>query len=121
MIGEKTANRLIAWGWIAGLILGGLTAVDAALKLGGLNGYNFIDAAIILGLAYGTYRKSRIGAGLAAAYYAVNQIIRFSMTHAAAPSASVIATIAIFGSAYLSGMIGTFALHGRKDVAQARA
>ena len=105
------ARRLIACGWIVGLVLGGLTIIGALFNLGGLNIYNLIDAAIILGLAYGTYRGSRICAGLALLYFAINQMARLRMAHAPGMSARVTVTIAVLGGAYLAGVIGTFALN----------
>ena len=113
-MGEKMARRLIRCGWIVGAILGGLTIFGSLFNLGGLNIYNLIDAVMILGLAYGTYRGSRICAGLALFYYALNQTAQLRMAHAPGMNMGVIATVVVFSAAYLAGVVGTFALHSSR-------
>ncbi len=110
---EKMARRLIACAWIVGTILGGLTIIGALFNLGGLNTYNLVDAAIILGVAYGTYRGSRICAGLGLLYYAFNQMARLRMAHAPEMNIGVITIVTLFCAAYIAGLVGTFALHSR--------
>ena len=114
MIEEKTAKWMIACGWIAAASSGLLTAILAYNRTGGLNPLNLIDAALLLGLAYGIYRKSRLCALSALLYYAANQIIRLKMIPASVPMASLLVPIAIFVGAYLLGVAGTFVWHGQR-------
>ncbi len=118
---ETMARRLIACGWIVGAILGGLTVLGSLFNLGGLNIFNLLDAAIMLGLAYGTYRTSRICAVLALLYYAFNQMARLRMAHAATMNIGVIATVTVFCAAYIAGLVGTFAVHSHERSRNAAA
>ncbi|HVN90009.1 MAG TPA: hypothetical protein VMT61_09360 [Candidatus Binataceae bacterium] len=113
------ARRLITCGWIVGSILGVLTILGSLFNLGGLNIFNLIDAAIMLGLAYGTYRTSRICAVLALAYYAFNQMARLRMAHASSMHIGVIATVTVFCAAYIAGVVGTFGLRSNGGAAKA--
>lgn len=79
----EDASRATRHAAIAGTISGGMTIVLAlvAVAQGGalLNGlvdaWAFLDGAILLGLAYGTYRKSRASAVGLLGYYLLNQVL----------------------------------------------
>lgn len=111
MISEKTALSFIAAGWITAGLSGLLTAILAYQSAASLNPTNFIDAVILLGLAYGILRKSRLCAILALAYYLVNQIVRVKLLHGGVPMGGLLAGVAIFVTLYALSIVGTFAWH----------
>ena len=69
VIDETMAERMVACGWIAAAIAGLATLVFSLTSSYGLTHYNLVDAALLFGLAYGIYRRSRICAVLALAYH----------------------------------------------------
>lgn len=111
MIGEKTTFWLIAAGWLTAGLSGLLTAFLAYRNAANLNPANFIDAAILLALAYGIFRKSRICAILALLYYVVNQIARVELLHGGIPLGGLLLGVAIFVILYGLSIVGTFVWH----------
>jgi len=111
MISEKTAFWFTTAGWIAALFTGVLTAVIAWRGVANLHRINLIDAGILLVLAYGIFRKSRICAILALAYYVVNQVARLRMPHESIQAGGLVFGIALFVTLYSLGVVGTFAFH----------
>jgi hypothetical protein len=117
MIGEKTAFWFITVGWITAGLSGLLTAFLAYRRVADLSWINFIDAGILLALAIGIYRKSRICAILALAYYLINQVARVRLLHGARPMGGLILGVGIFVALYTLGIVGTFAWHrARSDL-----
>ena len=108
MIGEKTTFWLIAAGWLTAGLSGLLTAFLAYRNAANLNPANFIDAAILLALAYGIFRKSRICATLALLYYVASQVLLVRMLHGAMTLGGLLQA-ALFTTLCLMGIVGTFA------------
>jgi hypothetical protein len=114
MIGERTAFWFITIGWITAAISGLLTAFLAWKSAASLGPANFVDAALLLGLAYGIFRKSRVCAILALIYYLINQAARVRLLHGAIAPGDLLIGATIFISLYAIGIIGTFAWHRRE-------
>jgi hypothetical protein len=107
-MGEKATFWFITVAWIAAGLSGLLTGFFAYQSAAHLNPANFVDAALLLGFAYGIFRKSRICAILWLAYYVIDQIALLTIMHAAVTPDGLAGT-AIFVMLCLMGVIGTFA------------
>ena len=105
------AERMVACGWIAGAIAGLATLIFSLTSSYGLTHYNLVDAALLFGLAYGIYRRSRICAVLALAYHILNRLMIF-YGHDVPPIAIVLTLM--FAGLYVLGVIGTFVHHARR-------
>ena len=106
---DKTIARLIACGWIAAAAAGLLTAVMIAF--GSLPKLSLLDAAALLGLAYGIRRRSRVCAVLALIYHIANRGLVY--LHVAHVPPAIVAGDLVFVTLYIFGVAGTFAAHSR--------
>jgi hypothetical protein len=112
VIDEKMTERMVACGWIAAAIAG-LITLGLSLNGGlGLTRLNLVDAALLLGLAYGIYRHSRTCALLVFFYHVGNRAFIYS--HAQHVPAAIVAADLIFAALYVLGIVGTFAHHARR-------
>jgi hypothetical protein len=98
--------------WVAGIISTALTAVMVVLamsgaQVAGFTAWEAIDVALMAGLTYGIYRKSRICAVLMFVYFVASKIMM--AMDGSASGGFVMA--AIFAWFYGQGMVGTFAYH----------
>ncbi len=109
MIDEKLTRIFIACGWIAAVIAGFFTTLCVMTGCFGLNKYNIVDMALLFGLAYGVYRRSRTCAVLLLAYDVASQAMLFRLGHQ--PSAVALVSAGVFFTAYALGVIGTFVAH----------
>jgi serine/threonine-protein kinase len=112
MIDDATAARFVKCGWIAAAFAGALTAICAFLRIYGLNGFNFVDAALLLGMAYGIYRGSRVCAIIALIYDLLSQA--FLLTHGRSLNFIGLFSTIAFVVLYTLGVVGTFAMHSRR-------
>jgi serine/threonine-protein kinase len=109
--------------WIAGCISAGITIVFTLASMFGnqsilkLDAWAFIDVVIILGLAYGVYRKSRTCAILMLAFFAFNKIVMWM--DAGKPTGLLMALI--FFWFYAQGIVGTVRFHRWKRSAAENA
>ena len=100
----------------AGIFSGGITALACvgAVLLGhpvlGLDAWGFVDVALILGLTFGIYKKSRTCALIMFVYFVGTKILQIVTTQAY----SGLILGLIFSYLYLMGMIGTFQYHKLK-------
>ena len=99
--------------WIAGLISAAVTVIFvliaiAGTSLLGMSAYQFIDVALILGLTFGIYKKSRICAVLMLAYFVWAKVVLIQQGHAKGVGLFMAVVFFYF---YLQGVIGTFAYH----------
>lgn len=99
-------------GWVAGIISGCVTLAVTLLAISGTSILNFsawelIDVALIFGLTFGIYKKSRTCAVLMLSYFIISKIIIMAETG----SPSGIALALVFLYYYFQGMIGTFQYH----------
>ncbi len=109
MIDEKLTRIFITCGWIAAVIAGFFTTLCVMTGCFGLNKYNIVDMALLFGLAYGVYRRSRTCAVLLLAYDVASQAMLFRLGHQ--PSAVALVSAGVFFTAYALGVIGTFVAH----------
>jgi hypothetical protein len=98
--------------WVAGLISAGITLVFTLLavsgtRLIGFGAWQLLDVALILALAFGIYRKSRVCAIVMFVYFVASKIMLISQTG----NASGIVMALIFLYYYALGIQGTFAYH----------
>jgi hypothetical protein len=107
MIDEKLTRIFVTCGWVAAVIAGFLTTFS--VMTGCLNKYYIVDMALLFGLAYGVYRRSRTCAVLLLAYAVASQAMFFSRGRQ--PSAVAMISAGIFFTAYALGVIGTFVSH----------
>jgi hypothetical protein len=117
MIGEKLTRIFVACSWIAAVIAGFFTTLCVMTGCFGLNKYYIVDIALLFGLAYGVYRRSRTCAVLLLAYDVASQAMLFSLGRR--PSAVALVSAGIFFSAYALGVIGTFISHAHAKAAVA--
>jgi hypothetical protein len=116
VIDDTMAERMVACGWIAAAIAGVATLTLSLTSSFGLTHYNLVDAALLFGLAYGIYRRSRICAVLALAYHILNRLMIF-YRHDVPPIAIVLTLM--FAVLYVLGVIGTFVHQARRRPAAA--
>lgn len=103
--------------WIAGLVSGGVTLLVAlAALLGfsfmGFSAWNLLDAGLMLGLAYGIYRNSRVCAVLLFAYFVISKVIMWVQFR----NIAGLPLSLVFGYFFFMGILGTFAYHSLKKV-----
>jgi hypothetical protein len=114
VIDDTMAERMVACGWITAAIAGLTTLVFSLSASFGLNHYNLVDAGLLLALAYGISRRSRICAVLALAYHILNRAILYYGSDM--PPITIVITL-IFGALYVLGVMGTFVHHSRHPAA----
>lgn len=100
-------------GWIAGLVSGVLTLVVTLLAMSGqkilfFNAWSLVDVALIFGLSFGIYRKSRVCAILMLVYFVGSKI--FIYAQAGFSGGGLIMPI-IFCYCFFLGVQGTFLYH----------
>jgi hypothetical protein len=108
----KATLRKIRNAWIAGLISAGMTLLlvllaVAGTSIAGFTGWEIVDVALILGLTFGIYRKSRVCAVLMLVYFVVSKVLLILETG----QASGIVLALVFFYYYAQGVAGTFAYH----------
>jgi hypothetical protein len=123
VIDDTMAERMVACGWIAAVVNAGLTAVVLAIILSRqqvrspLPLLSFIDVGFLLALAYGIYRRSRMCAIAAFAYFLISTAVVFGQGAGTAPS--FMARTLLLAALYVLGVIGTFVHHARRRPAAA--
>ena len=109
MVDEVAANRFILVASITAVIGGILTTAMSFLGTFRFNVFNLIDAAILFGLAFGVYRKSRTCAIILLVYHLGT---RFDMYQRTGNLSAAFGLVAIGVTAiYFLAILGTFAFH----------
>jgi hypothetical protein len=110
---REQAEKAIRNAWTAGIISGVLTLIVAIIAMAGysilgFSAWNLLDVAVIGGLTFGIYRKSRTCAVSMLIYFISSKIMIWteSRTVAGLPMAL------LFGWYFLQGVRGAFAWHG---------
>jgi len=98
--------------WIAGLIRGSLTLVVTLSAIAGFSvlGYSaaeLIDVALVFGLTFGIYKKSRTCAVLMFVYFVISKIVLMTEMRSASPMIVGV----VFMYFYARGVVGTFQYH----------
>lgn len=111
---EKILN-MIKGAWIAALVSAGITFVITLLAifgtpLLGFSGWELIDVAFVLGMAFGIYKKSRTCAVLMFIYFIISKVLLTISTGAILGLPIALAFLFL----YWQGVAGTFAYHKLK-------
>jgi hypothetical protein len=115
VIDDTMAERMVACGWIAASAAG-VFMMALAFMAGFRIGWLYIGgAAVLLALAYGIYRRSRICAVLVLVNHLLGVAGLFG--HEVAPTE--LAVTLVLGVLYVLGVIGTFVHHARRRPATA--
>ncbi len=106
------ALRKIKTAWVAGIVSGVITLAVTLFsmtgrRLFGFNAWALFDVALIFGLAFGIYRKSRVCAVVMLAYFVLSKIYLWTIT----PSLIGLLFALVFLFCYVLGVIGTFRYH----------
>ena len=120
---EGMTKVFIACGWVAAAIacVGNLLV---ATRTGGLNLPNLLITLLFSGIAFGIYRRSRAAALAMFIIFAAMRVRFYGLAESLAPThggasfmTSFWVSTAIFMSAFMLAVIGTFAWHARQTVA----
>ncbi|MBL8277757.1 MAG: hypothetical protein JNL93_13735 [Pelomonas sp.] len=108
--------------WVAGCISGAVTLAVTLLAMAGtqtmgFSAWSLLDVALIFGLSFGIYKKSRTCAVVMLVYFVTSKIIL--MMEARAASGLLVALV--FGYFYVQGILGIFAFHKFKAAQAAEA
>ncbi len=111
--------KKIRTGWIAAVISGLMTLVVTAIAMSGtqimgFSAWELLDVALIFGLAFGIYKKSRTCAVSMLLYFAMSKIIQVVQT---GKSDGLVLGI-IFMICFWQAVVGTFAYHTHKKAAR---
>lgn len=98
--------------WVTGVISGSITLLVTLLAVAGISfmgadAWFFFDVALIFGLTFGIYRKSRVCAVLMLIYFVASKIINIVQTG----EFSGWLVGLLFAYLYFQGVVGTFAYH----------
>jgi len=116
-MGERTqleeAEKKVSNAWWAALLSAGVTVIFAFISLGGepvagIDAWAFLDVALILGLAFGISRKSRICAVLLLVYFVGGKILMWTE----AGNVRGLPVALVFMWYFAQGVVGTFQYHG---------
>jgi hypothetical protein len=105
--------NMIQMAWIAGLISVALTVILSVVSIvsghsvRGIDGYALFDAAVMLGLTFGVYRKSRSCAVLLLAFFLLSKILMWI----GAGNVNGLPFALAFMGAFAAGVLGTFKYH----------
>jgi serine/threonine-protein kinase len=101
--------------WIAGVVSIVLTVALTLVSIFvtnvlGLNEWAFVDVAIMMGLTFGVYRKSRVCAFLLLAFFALNKVLMWVQ----AGNVAGLPLALVFFWFYFQGVVGTVQYHRLK-------
>lgn len=108
----EEVRKQIKYAWVAASVSGLFTLAFALAAISGTSiygytGWELVDAALVFGLAFGIYKKSRICAVATFAYFIGAKI--YMMVDAGQPNGIVLAMV--FAFFYYQGVMGTVAYH----------
>ena len=98
--------------WITGLVSAGITLLFVGFAMMGksmlgVDAWALIDVALMAGLSYGVYRKSRTCAILLLALFALNKVLMYMESRAVS---GLLLTV-LFFYFFIQGVVGTFQFH----------
>ena len=104
--------KKIKGAWITGLVSAGMTLVFVGLAMMGksmlgVDAWALVDVALMAGLSYGVYRKSRTCAILLLALFALNKVLMYMESSAVS---GLLLTL-LFFYFFIQGVVGTFQYH----------
>lgn len=111
-------RKQIKSAWVAGCVSGALTLVATLIAMSGteilgLDAWSLLDVALIFGLCYGIYRRSRACAVLMLLYFVASKIL--IMVQTGKPNGIVMALV--FAYFFWQGVVGTYAYRKLVDSA----
>jgi len=109
-------GKQIKSAWVAACISGVVTLVMTLIAMAGVDfldfdAWNLVDVALIVGLAFGIYKRSRVCAVTMLVYFVASKILIMVQTEK--PTGLVLGLI--FGYFFWQGIRGTFAYHKLKS------
>ena len=119
---REHAEKAIKNAWMAGVISGSITLIVTIVAMAGysfmgFSAWNIADVAVIAGLTFGIYRKSRTCAVIMLVYFVGSKFLLWSETQ----SVSGLPMALVFGWYFYQGVSGTFALHSLAPAADQAA
>lgn len=110
------ADAAIKNAWMAGIVSGVITLIVTAVAMYGysfmgFSALNLLDVALIFGLTFGIYRKSRVCAVIMLIYFIGSKIYLWMDTG----KLSGLPLALVFGYYFFQGVLGTFAYHSNAD------
>jgi len=110
---QEQAEKAIKNAWGAGIISGVLTLIVTIVAMAGydfmgFSVWNLLDVAVIAGLTFGIYRKSRTCAVIMLVYFIGSKFLMWAETK----SVSGLPMALVFSWYFFQGIRGTFAWHG---------
>ena len=113
-IATKQALRKIKTAWVAAIVSGVMTLAVTLLSITGTpvfgaNAWGFLDVALIFGLAFGLYRKSRASALVILLHFILSRIYLWQVDQTV--SLVGLPLTLVFLCCYVQGVIGTFRYH----------
>ncbi|MGH7914275.1 MAG: hypothetical protein ACREPW_06460 [Candidatus Binataceae bacterium] len=123
VIDDTMAERMVTCGWIAAVVNAALTVATLAAILSRqqapslLPFLSLIDVGFLLALAYGIYRRSRVCAIAAFAYFLISTAFLFEQGAGTAPA--FMGRTLFLTVLYVLGAVGTFVHHARRRPATA--
>ena len=107
--------KKIKYAWVAALFSAGITLTFTLIAMSGteilgFSAWELLDVALILGMAFGIYKKSRTCAVLMFLYFIASKIL--IMAETCKPTGILVALL--FAYFYWQGISGTFAYHKLK-------
>ena len=112
----QLAERRIKNAYIGGAIRGTVTllftaaAIHSGSNFLGLNGWALLDVALIFGLTFGVYKKSRVCAGLLFGITLLVGVLMLLDTQTASMFPRIVGSI-LFGYHFFRGLQGTMTYH----------
>lgn len=111
----------IKQGWIAGLVLGGISffvwlialLTSQSLNEQPFNPFGLVDIMLVFGLSYGVYLKSRTCITILTVYYFLSKMIEIVVSFPQGIFGVI--GLAIFMTFFIRAMIGTFEYHNKKQ------
>ncbi|MFD3157363.1 hypothetical protein ACFIJ5_10950 [Haloimpatiens sp. FM7330] len=114
----ETAKKVASQGVIASIFIAIITTISIALSMSGhaildVDYWTFIDVGLVLIIAFGIHKMSRIAAILGLVFYTAEKVMAIVLS-----GGRFSFLIIVFIIAYIEGIRGTFAYHKYKKQAK---
>jgi serine/threonine-protein kinase len=116
----KRIRRAAVAGVVSTVLTLGLTLLGmTAHRVGGYTSANFLDVALMAGLTFGVWRRSRVCAFLLLLYFIASKGLQFFAPGSPMPGGGMIVTTGLFLWYYFNGAIGTLDWHRQRRLGRA--